>query len=410
MADILTTNAPKTVPVTPASDHLRVLVVDDDELLAEYIAIELEARGCRVRCVSSAQEALNALDETVDLLLTDWQMPGMDGMELVRRARQSRSSESHLHITMMTAREDAGARSSALKAGVDDFLYKPVDSVQLDLALATARRNRMLQRRLSRRNQLLARAHARTREALRAVRSDLDAAATLHERLLPRAEQLQGVRAAHLYRPATRLGGDTIGTNAVGEGLTLFFLIDVRGHGVPAALDSFHLHHRLKQFRPTGPEELKAAATRLNREIGERSDDSYATLVAGVIDAPGHQGWIVRAGHPPPVLLNERKMVELEECGSLPMGMFAEAEFAVQHFPFPPGARLAVYSDGLTECADRRGVEFGTRGLLDLMREYAESPLNALVERATKILDLRNPQDDVSLLALECSEVEEERV
>jgi phosphoserine phosphatase RsbU/P len=394
------------VPVTPI-ERLEVLVVDDDDMLAEYIALELEMRGCRTRCASSGRAALELLDDTIDLVLTDWQMPEMDGMELARRARASRSRESHLHITMMTAREEASARAAALSAGVDDFLLKPIDSVQLELALATARRNRLLQRRLARRNQLLAQAHARTREALQAVRSDIKAAGELHERLLPRTEQLRGVRAAYLYRPATGLGGDTIGTNPVGPGLTLFFVIDVRGHGVPAALESFHLHHRLKQFRPDGPEALQAAAARLNGEIAGRPGDSYATLLAGVIDAPGRQGWIVRAGHPAPLLLADGGLNELGDHGSFPLGWFPDPEFTAVRFPFPPGARIAVYSDGLTECHLPEGGELGIEGLAEAMRCLADRPLPELIESLRMTLDLRSPADDVSLLALESPRTEE---
>ena len=389
------------------AEHLSVLVVDDDDLLAEFIALELEARDCEARCVSSAPAALEALDDSIDLLLTDWRMPGMDGMELVRRARRSRSSESHLHVTMMTAREDSGARAEALRAGVDDFLLKPVDPVQLDLALATARRNRMLQRRLTRRNQLLARAHARTREALQAVRSDIEAAAALHERSLPRAEQWQGVSATHLYRPATGLGGDTMGTSAVGDGLTLFFLIDVCGHGVPAALESFHLHHRLKQFRPDSAPALEAAVVRLNREIEERGDDSYATMVAGITDARAGRGWLVRAGHPPPLLSSEQGLSVLDEGGGLPLGWFADHQIKAQPFAFPRGARLVLYSDGLTECLDRKGDELGAAGLDRLVRDGTTHPLPDLVDRVASSLDLREPDDDVSLLALESLGMEE---
>lgn len=389
------------------AETLSVLVVDDDDLLAEYISLELETRGCQARCVTSAPAAIEALDEDIDLLLTDWRMPGMDGMELVRQARQARSSESHLHITMMTAREDSGARAEALRAGVDDFLLKPVDPVQLDLALATARRNRMLQRRLTRRNQLLARAHARTREALDAVRSDIEAAAELHKRSLPRAEQLQGVRAAHLYRPATGLGGDTMGTSAVGDGLTLFFLIDVCGHGVPAALESFHLHHRLKQFSPDSAPALEAAVARLNREIEERGNDSYATMIAGIIDAGQRRGWLVRAGHPPPLLTTEASIGTLGDGGGLPLGWFTDHSIKAETFAFRPGTRLVIYSDGLTECLDRDGTELGTAGLERVISEGAGHPLSGLVDRLTSVLDLREPADDVSLLALESMDMEE---
>lgn len=383
------------------ANQLRVLVVDDDDMMVDLLAIELGRRGCEVRCALSGSDALSAMDEGFDLVLTDWHMPGMDGMELVRAARERHTRESHLHITMMTASRDVAARAAALDAGVDSFLYKPIDPIELDLALATARRNGMLERRLLRRNRLLGLAHERTRAALRAVREDVEAAAMLHRRLLPRADQLRGIRAAHLYEPAAGLGGDTIGASAVGEGQTLFFLIDVRGHGVPAALDSFHLHHRLKQVRPSTAEQLREAMDVLNAEIGARGDDCYATAIAGIIDAPGRQGWLVRAGHPPPVLQSGGSTSQLEDRGSLPLGLFDDADFAVRHFAFAPGDRLTLYSDGLAECLDRTGREIGGEGVAALLGSFGEAPLDALIPALLERIDSASRQDDVSLLALE---------
>lgn len=394
-------------------NRLNVLVVDDDPMLADFIDLSLQALGCQTSYAGSAEEALRLIDENIDLLVTDWQMPEMDGMELVRRVRAQRSPESHLHIAMMTGRDDSGAMFAALQAGVDDFLYKPVNGVQLQLAVSTARRNRMLHRRLQRRNQLLSVAHARTREALQAVRNDLDAAAALHERLLPKAERLEGLNVAHIYQPALMLGGDTIGTSNLGNGRTLFFLIDVRGHGVPAALDSFHLHHRLKQFRPDSPEALMEAAGSLNREIAERSDDSYATMLAGIIDAPTRQGWIVRAGHPPPVLLQDGRTTELAAGGSMPLGWFADGVFTAEQFDFRGTGRLVIYSDGVTECNDKVGQEFGSDNLIRLIEGTAQSTLTEFMVSIEEALDLRGinrtPQDDVSLLAIELLCVDESR-
>ncbi|WP_328597970.1 PP2C family protein-serine/threonine phosphatase [Croceibacterium soli] len=387
-----------------------MLIVDDDEILGEFIALELQSRGCSILLAPSGEEALKLIGEDVDLLLTDWQMPGMDGMELVRRVRQERSGESYLHIAMMTAREGSGAMLEALAAGVDHFLYKPVDSVQLELAVATARRNRLLHRRLNRRNQLLATAHARMRKVFVALREDLDAAASLHERLLPSGRIVGSVQQVHLYQPALSLGGDTIGTLDLGEGKTLFFMIDVRGHGVPAALESFHLHHRLKGFRPSDPAELCRAAVGLNEEMLQRGDGSYATMLAGVIDAPANRGWIVRAGHPPPLLQQGTAVTVLEQGGSMPLGWFPGVSYAAEPFTFGPSARLTVYSDGLTDCFDGRqsGVS-GDLYLARLLEAGAERPLAGFVDFIEEGLGLRkaSPHDDVSLLALELTRLED---
>jgi CheY-like chemotaxis protein len=84
----------------------RALVVDDEWLLVDYARSVLEELGCEVVTATRAIEALHALtaDERIDLLITDIQMPDMDGIELVRQAKQVRPS---LHVIVTSGRADA---------------------------------------------------------------------------------------------------------------------------------------------------------------------------------------------------------------------------------------------------------------------------------------------------------------
>lgn len=394
-----------TAPPSPRN-LLSVLVVDDDALLAEVLAIQLGQLDCRVTTATSGPEALAALaDGDVDVLLTDWQMPEMDGMEVVRRARDARPAEGYLHVVMMTARGDEATMRSALEAGVDDFLEKPIEPIQLEIAVASARRNRLLHRRLRRRNSLLAITHRRTRDALEKVRSDLEAATSLHERLLPASGRSGRLELSRIYRPAAELGGDSIGATRLPDGSMLFFVIDVRGHGVPAALESFHIHHRLKQLRPDTPERLGEALSVLNEEIAERDDDSYATIACGLLMPDARVGWLACAGHPPPILVDADGARLLEGGRSMPVGWFAGTPYRAERFAFRPGARLAVYSDGITESTGDDGDEYGVERLLALFERNQPAPLQDLVEGLEHGLLSRRPamllEDDISLLAIE---------
>ncbi|WP_404477607.1 PP2C family protein-serine/threonine phosphatase [Novosphingobium sp. BL-52-GroH] len=392
--------------VVPARTPLRVLVVDDDPLLLEVVAIQLEMLGCEVASADGGERGLSALESAeVDLLVTDWQMPGVDGMEVVRRARAARAGEGYLHIVMMTARGDEQTMRAALEAGVDDFLEKPVQPIALEIAVASALRNRLLHRRLERRNNLLSTAHGRTREALDRIRADLAAATALHERLLPPEGRIGALALSRMYRPAAVLGGDSIGASLLPDGSVLFFVIDVRGHGVPAALDSFHLHHRLKQMRPATPVALGNALATVNEEIAAREDDSYATIACGLLSPEREEGWICCAGHPSPILLIDGEVNMLEDGRSMPAGWFSGTEFAPARFAFPRGARLMLYSDGVTESTDEAGEEFGLDRLSALMARTRPMPLAQAVQDIERGLTSRRLgagfEDDISLLAFE---------
>lgn len=404
----------QSAPLIASRSSLKVIVADDDELLREMLALQMGALGCEVVQAGNGREALDriATHET-DLLVTDWQMPGMDGMELVRLARAACSKEQHLHIAMMTARGDEATQREALNAGVDDFLFKPVAPIELELALETARRNRLLHRRLQRRNGLLTTAHERMREALESVRQDLAAATALHERLLPDTQRVGGLAVHHLYRPAALLGGDSIGVSPLREGGLLFFVIDVRGHGVPAALDSFHLHHRIKQLRPTTPDELGRALATINNEICLRQDESYATIACGLLNPEWEEGWITCAGHPPPLLGVGPQIEFFEEGRAMPVGWIEDGDFAPARFEFPLGARLLVYSDGVTDCTNSAGEEFGVDRLRNTLAYNVARPMATIVRSIEYGLVERQSaggfEDDVSLLALEYDMMETER-
>ncbi|SLJ86307.1 PP2C family protein-serine/threonine phosphatase [Novosphingobium mathurense] len=393
-------------PASPVRYHLEVLVVDDDDLMSDVLAAHLEALGCKVASAASGEEALVLLaGKPVDLLVTDWQMPGMDGLELVRQVRAGRSEDSYLHVVMMTARNDEVVIRRAMEAGVDDFFFKPFEQVQLELAVQSAQRNRLLHRRLQRRNSLLEVAHRRTQEALERVRADLDAATALHERLLPTEGLVGALNFRHLYRPAAMLGGDSIGVSPLREGGALFFLIDVRGHGVPAALDSFHLHHRIKQLRPTSPRDLAQSLEAINREILDRGDESYATIACGLARPEREECWMVCAGHPRPLIAIDDKVLIPEVDYGMPVGWFDTASWKPTRFDFPPGARLVLYSDGVTECSNSAGQEFGVDRLVRTLASNAGKRIRDFVGALELGLLARRSsagfEDDISLLVIE---------
>lgn len=234
---------------------LEVLLVDDDDLFLDLTMIELRSLGCEVHGVSDAQAALDLLAQReFDAIITDWQMPGIDGIELVRRVRSAGATDRFRYVVLTTARADPDTAQAALEAGADDVLFKPLDRLQVELTIASIGRTVELQRRLHRHNRHLKAAHQRTREAFRRIEADIAAAARLHRGLLPVSGERDRYDFCWTYMPASNLGGDSIGLVTLRNDATLFFLIDVRGHGVPASLASFHIHHRLIQLAPDTPD------------------------------------------------------------------------------------------------------------------------------------------------------------
>jgi putative two-component system response regulator len=145
---------PVDVPLEPLPEQQnKVLVVDDDPVVRDLLTNFLHRHG--VECITSenAMQALELFDQhQPKLVISDWLMPGMDGLELCRRIR-SRSGGNHVHIIMLTMRADEEDLALAFDAGVDDFLTKPFNGAAMMARLRAGLRAVALHDELSERHQ-----------------------------------------------------------------------------------------------------------------------------------------------------------------------------------------------------------------------------------------------------------------
>jgi putative two-component system response regulator len=119
---------------------MQILTVDDDNLTLKLLARTLAQFGHTTVRAQSGEEALNILRQgQIRLVITDWEMPGMNGLDLCRAIRNEDLS-GYIYIIMLTGREGSISRREGLLAGADDFLSKPLDSDDLLVCLSTAER------------------------------------------------------------------------------------------------------------------------------------------------------------------------------------------------------------------------------------------------------------------------------
>jgi two-component system, OmpR family, phosphate regulon response regulator PhoB len=103
----------------------KVLIVEDEEPIAMLLRYNLEAQGLEVIEAGSGEEAERKAGATrPDLIVLDWVLPGVSGIELCRRLR-SRAETRHIPILLLTAKSDASDRLRGLAAGADEFISKP---------------------------------------------------------------------------------------------------------------------------------------------------------------------------------------------------------------------------------------------------------------------------------------------
>jgi two-component system cell cycle response regulator len=118
----------------------RVLIVDDDDIVRAHLSKILERAGFDVQEAASAEEALRTLDAAqCQIVLTDWQMPGMDGLALCRKLRL-KQVDGYIYVVMLTVRESKQDMLLSMAAGADDYMIKGSSNEEILARMEVARR------------------------------------------------------------------------------------------------------------------------------------------------------------------------------------------------------------------------------------------------------------------------------
>jgi serine phosphatase RsbU (regulator of sigma subunit) len=249
------------------------------------------------------------------------------------------------------------------------------------------------------------------------MKQDLDAAARVQQTLLPEGfPEIQGLNFAWTYRPCDELAGDALNIVRINDNLIALYLLDVSGHGVPAALLSVtatrSLHPRaggasLVAGPGANPDAVDPAqvASRLNALYPmESNGNHYFTMIYGLLDVCTHRLRFTVAGHPAPILVREGSPPKRLDVIGCAIGMFEEAEFEESVIDLECGDRLYLHSDGLTEEANAQDEEFGDERLLSAIAEGQglglQDTIESLVQKVVAWRGEEHLRDDVSILAV----------
>jgi sigma-B regulation protein RsbU (phosphoserine phosphatase) len=400
-------------PYNPAP--LRILVVDDQAMQRLIVRRTLLKLGHLVVDASSGDEALEVLSrEPIDLVISDWVMEGMDGVELCRTLRE-RSDLPYVYFILMSSRDTREDLLAGLNAGADDFLRKPLDFDELAVRIRSGQRLLELQSSLNERNALL-------NDALSHIDADIRAAAEFQKGMLP-SGSLDSTRSGFdwLFLPSASVSGDAINCFRLDEHHIGFYNVDVAGHGVASALVGMLMTQSLDprssgcvlrraeaggQLAITTPAEAVAVLNRqmTNLELGS----NYLTCIYGLLDERSGEVVLVRAGHTMPVIIRTNGATEvIDEDGDIPVGLFDSAEYHHIHLRLAPGDRLCLYSDGITESESADDVEYGVDRLAQFLSGAVAWPLAVVMSRFKEEMRRWSSnssdafKDDVSMLVIE---------
>lgn len=398
----------------------RVLVVDDSRFQRRIVSMSLSRWGFDVMEADGGAEAIAICkSHPPDLVISDWVMPGMNGLEFCRAFRDMKRN-SYGYFILLTSKSEKEDIACGLDAGADDFLTKPVNSAELRARIAAGDRILRMERELNEKNRLIASTLEELQKLYESLDSDLIEARKLQQSLVSDRYRDFGVADVSLMlRSSGHVGGDLVGMFPVSETRIGLYAIDVSGHGVSSALMTARLAGYLSavtpeqnlalyrvgagEYRMRSPAETIAALNRLI--LDEMDTELYFTMILADVDLARGQVVLAQAGHPHPAIQRMNGKIEWVGDGGLPVGLLPAARFEQVCFDIAPGERLLIHSDGIVECADKCGHLLDNEGLSAILSDLKDirgpACLEALIWKLSAFSQADDFKDDVSAILLE---------
>ena len=357
------------------NSRARILVVDDDAISRKILAQLLASAGHESRECEDGAKALQLIHaKPPSLLLLDFDMPGLNGAEVLRRLRSDADpAVAQIPAIMLTGHGSEESEVSCLQAGADDFVTKPINAAVLLARIETQLRLRSMRRQLERQNDEL-------EGWRRNLERDLEAARLTQQSLIPqKPPQLPGWQVATCYRPVIQVGGDIYGWLPMKDSRILFWIADGTGHGAAAAL----LTTLAKLLFHHGSVEHDAPATvmeRVNSDFrsifGARS---FMTAMCVALDPASGHASVVGAGHPPLLVIRDNGATESIASIAPPLGLIEHPEFTETVIGFEAGDAFLLYTDGLFGSA-KDGLRRLTPQRLEKMLDHSAPSAEALLK------------------------------
>jgi phosphoserine phosphatase RsbU/P len=353
----MSASAPSSVALE--AGKARILVVDDTPDNRDLIARFLARDGYALRFAADGEAVLAAVEaELPDLVLLDVCMPVLDGFETCRRLK-AQPATADVPVIFLSCLADVEDKVRGLQLGAVDWVAKPFDAGEVRARVRNQVRLRQLQR----------------------------------------------------FVPCETVGGDIFQVLSLGADRHALWLLDVAGHGVPAAMLTVSVAQSLAPHaglvgvpggEPAAPSQVLA---RLDAEYPAERFERHFTCAYALLDARRGELRTSLAAHPAPLLVRAGGTVERLTAGGTVIGLSGLLPFDEQASQLRAGDRLLMHTDGVVELEGPDGGAFGEERLADFLAGRRGQPLqptcDALLAELSAFAGGRPPRDDTTFLALD---------
>ncbi len=399
-----------TIPVD--SSYNRILVVDDSPVNRKFLASIVRKEGYEVVTAAGGAEALTlAGQNSFDLILLDILMPEIDGFE-VCKALQRDPKTMHVPIIMVSSLDVSESKIQCFELGAMDYITKPFYRGEVLARIRSQLKIKHLTASLLKSNKQL-------RKRQNIIDQDLQAAAAIQRALLPERIPFEDHLQTHyIFRPCERIGGDMFNVFALDEHSVGIYIVDVCGHGVPAAMIATLVSQALspggnivrtfsketKSFQIKSP--LKVLK-QLDRLFPIERFDRYFTISYMVLDLRSGLFSFSSAGHPPILLQKDGGDVVALHTGGPIIGIGDCAPPREQGSgQIHMGDRLFFYTDGIIELENSKGEAPGLERVRSMIKQQKMNSLTQYCSAVDEWIEefthgVVSNDDDISLLCFE---------
>ena len=375
-----------------------ILVVDDEPdlepLIKQRMRPHIRSGQYSFLFAGDGNEAVDILstDGRIDMVVTDINMPGMDGLTLLGRIS---AINPDIKSIVVSAYGDMGNIRTAMNRGAFDFVTKPLDFRDFEVTIERT------QAHIAQWKEAV-----QSRDRLIALQNQLDLANSMQQAILPvdfpsgRDFDVHGSMV-----PAQNVGGDFFDVVHLEHGRIGLAVADVSDKGIPAAL--FMMSSRtLLKGAAIGQRNPDKVLTEVNDILHEDNrNDMFVTVLYVVYEPETGSMTYANGGHCSSLVIHaDGSSTELPGTDGIALGIAANYEYAQKEAALKPGETLIMYSDGVSEAANLQGEEFGAerlKGLFEGRAPKSGQEANATVLKAvTEFAGEHAQSDDITCLAL----------
>lgn len=401
----------------------KILVIDDEEIITSLFKRFLPRNGYEFYSASNGPDGLKVIAQVrPDLVFLDLKMPGMDGMEVLKKAKDI---DRDLPIILLTGHGNLDSAIQSVRLGAYDFMQKPIEDLEMllvDIGRAIrnynlVKKNKGLIEKLNKvnkgledevklRTQNLEQTLDELKLAQAKINEEIKTVSLVQQNLLPeRPPKRQGLDAAAIYLASSAVGGDYYDYIDMGDEKLGIVIADVSGHGLPAAfvmtMVKIMLLYLNGQKIP-----LKETVVALNDMLSKNiPTNNFVTMIYGILDFKEMTFAYINAGHEPLVRVNaETKLFEVVSAKSPFLGIDPKTSFSENILHLDKGDKLILSTDGIIEACNTQNQIFGEERFKDIITKNMAAPAMQLIsEIISELSDYcagTSYVDDITLMIL----------